>query len=66
VVATPGRLWDFINQEFNPYLREELPLIDFLVIDEADRMVEQGHFKELDLILEFIYSRRKMLMGKGS
>lgn len=28
-----------------------LPLVRFLVLDEADRMVESGHFKELDSLL---------------
>jgi hypothetical protein len=28
------------------------------VLDEADRMIEGGHFKELNYILDFIYSNR--------
>jgi ATP-dependent RNA helicase DDX24/MAK5 len=47
VIATPGRLWEFMHELSNEYLTSELPLIDFLVIDEADRMIEVGHFKEL-------------------
>jgi len=35
-----------------------LPLIDVLVLDEADRMIEDGHFKELKYILDFIYTKR--------
>lgn len=58
VVATPGRLWEFISSLENEYLCAELPLIDFLVIDEADRMIEVGHFKELHNILGFVYARR--------
>ena len=27
----------------------------FLCIDEADRLVEFGHFREMDRIFEFIY-----------
>jgi superfamily II DNA/RNA helicase len=27
-----------------------------LILDEADKMVEMGQFKELDKILDFIYS----------
>ena len=30
----------------------------YLVIDEADRMVEQGHFQELSSILELIHRKR--------
>lgn len=29
----------------------KMPDIRFLVIDEADRMVEKGHFEELEKIL---------------
>ncbi|EGD78518.1 hypothetical protein PTSG_12845 [Salpingoeca rosetta] len=49
IVGTPGRLWDLIaagNDAFH-----DLRRLRFLVIDEADRMVEQGHFKELENIL---------------
>ena len=36
----------------------ELPLIDVLVLDEADRMIEDGHFKEMKLLLDFVYTKR--------
>ena len=55
IIATPGRLWEFIHETKHPYLLE-LPKIEVLVIDEADRMVEAGHFRELDSLLNFIYS----------
>jgi superfamily II DNA/RNA helicase len=42
----------------NTYLQSELPLIDVLVLDEADRMIEDGHFKELGFILNYIYTKR--------
>ncbi len=42
----------------NPYLVGELPMIDVLVLDEADRMIEDGHFKELKFLLDFIYTKR--------
>ena len=35
-----------------------LPMIDVLILDEADRMIEDGHFKELKLLLDFIYTKR--------
>ena len=41
-----------------PFLVEGLPLIDTLVLDEADRMVADGHFKELNFILKYIYEKR--------
>jgi hypothetical protein len=33
-------------------------MIDVLVLDEADRMVQDGHFKEMHKILEYIYTKR--------
>jgi len=52
VVATPGRLWDLV-QEGNPHLMG-LSKIRYLAIDETDRMVEKGHFEELQKILEMV------------
>ncbi|KOB70342.1 Uncharacterized protein OBRU01_15386 [Operophtera brumata] len=50
VVATPGRLWELINQG-QPHL-QQLDTVKFLAIDETDRMVERGHFEELTPLLE--------------
>lgn len=49
VVATPGRLWEVI-QESNSLLGR-LKLIRFLVVDEADRLLSEGHFQEVEEIL---------------
>jgi ATP-dependent RNA helicase DDX24/MAK5 len=56
IIATPGRLWELVNDRMNEYLREMLPLIDVLVLDEADRMIEDGHFKEMNLLLDYVYT----------
>jgi len=58
VIATPGRLWEFIDDLQEPYLLNGLPMIDVLVLDEADRMIADGHFKELKFILNHIYTKR--------
>eukprot|EP00347_Sterkiella_histriomuscorum_P007788 403347561 len=58
VIATPGRLWELLNERMNPYLQSALPMIDVLVLDEADRMIEDGHFKEMKYILDYVYSKR--------
>ena len=42
----------------DPFLLNSLPMIDVAVLDEADRMVADGHFKELKYILEHIYLKR--------
>lgn len=58
IVATPGRLWELLNERMNPYLQSELPMLDVLVLDEADRMIEDGHFKEMKLLIDYIYQKR--------
>ena len=52
VVATPGRLWDMIKHDDALALR--VRRTRFLVIDEADRMIEAGHFAEMDLLLQMV------------
>ena len=43
VVATPGRLWELLR-DGEPHLAT-LASLRFLVLDEADRMVQAGHFQ---------------------
>ena len=49
IVATPGRLWEMMegDLEFSKRLQD----ISFLVLDEADRLLSEGHFKEVAEIL---------------
>ncbi|KAI8433070.1 hypothetical protein MSG28_013928 [Choristoneura fumiferana] len=54
VVATPGRLWELVAQG-TPHL-QQLPTVKFLAIDETDRMIERGHFEELNPLLERLNS----------
>ncbi|KAK7501083.1 hypothetical protein BaRGS_00007568 [Batillaria attramentaria] len=54
VVATPGRLWELI-EEGEDHLTK-ISQVRQLVMDEADRMIEKGHFEELTKILSFINS----------
>ena len=44
IVATPGRFYQLIQE--SPFL-QNLSHLRFLIIDEADRMVEDGHYKEV-------------------
>uniref|UniRef100_A0A914ZNG2 ATP-dependent RNA helicase n=2 Tax=Parascaris univalens TaxID=6257 RepID=A0A914ZNG2_PARUN len=56
VVATPGRFWSLAgNAPQGSYLSDWQKLL-CLVVDETDRMVEKGHFEELEFILEAIKS----------
>ncbi|XP_054720063.1 ATP-dependent RNA helicase DDX24-like isoform X1 [Uloborus diversus] len=52
VVATPGRLWELI-EEGEDHVKN-VASVKYLVIDEADRMLEKGHFAELMQILGLI------------
>jgi ATP-dependent RNA helicase DDX24/MAK5 len=56
VVATPGRLWEVMNDsstnEDVDALVDKLKHVKFLVVDEADRLLSEGHFKEMENILE--------------
>ncbi|WWD09175.1 hypothetical protein V865_007297 [Kwoniella europaea PYCC6329] len=49
LVATPGRLWDLIKAD--DQLASGIRTLRILVIDEADRMIENGHFAELENIV---------------
>ncbi|EMD88621.1 hypothetical protein COCC4DRAFT_136993 [Bipolaris maydis ATCC 48331] len=52
VVGTPGRLWEVISS--GQGLLAKFKQIKFLVVDEADRLLSQGHFKEMDDILKVL------------
>lgn len=56
VVATPGRLLDLIGQKVL-----KLNDIKFLVLDEADKILDLGFAAELDLVLAEISSKRQNL-----
>ncbi|KAI2626909.1 DEAD-domain-containing protein [Hypomontagnella submonticulosa] len=44
VVGTPGRLWEVLSS--SPELTDSFKRIQYLVVDEADRLLTEGHFKE--------------------
>ena len=52
VVATPGRLWEVMSEGAgsSTWLRKTR----FLVIDEADRLLSEGHFAEFEEILNVL------------
>ncbi|CAM6024096.1 unnamed protein product [Sphagnum balticum] len=59
VVGTPGRLWELMSGGESHLL--ELSLLSFFVLDEADRMVEKGHFQELQSIIDMLPSTNHKL-----
>ncbi|XP_005390422.1 PREDICTED: ATP-dependent RNA helicase DDX24 [Chinchilla lanigera] len=52
VIATPGRLWELVKEKQSHL--SNLRQLRCLVVDEADRMVEKGHFAELSQLLEML------------
>lgn len=49
VVATPGRLLDMLN-DYNTLLDE----VSYLVLDEADRMLDMGFEPQIKSIMKFL------------
>lgn len=49
IIGTPGRLWEVMSSSIE--LTESMKQIKFLVIDEADRLLTEGHFKEAEEII---------------
>ncbi|EFR04867.1 ATP-dependent RNA helicase MAK5 [Nannizzia gypsea CBS 118893] len=56
IVGTPGRLWDMVSS--TPKILTKLRLIKFLVVDEADRLLSEGHFKEVGELLSALDKAR--------
>ncbi|GAA0150835.1 RNA helicase [Lithospermum erythrorhizon] len=52
VVGTPGRLWELMSGGEIHFV--ELHSLSFFVLDEADRMIESGHFRELQSIIDML------------
>lgn len=50
VVGTPGRLWEVMSESND--LVERMKKIEVLVVDEADRLLSEGHFQEVEDILD--------------
>ena len=57
VVATPGRLVDLLNDG-----AVDLSTIDYLVLDEADRMLEKGFEEDIKNIIGCTNKQRQTLM----
>ena len=57
IVATPGRLLEHIQA-----CNLSLSNVDFLVLDEADRMLDMGFISDIQKILQAINSKRQNLL----
>lgn len=58
VIATPGRFIDHVRNSPN----FQVDSVEILVVDEADRMLEEGFQKELTEILQLIPAKRQTLL----
>jgi ATP-dependent RNA helicase RhlE len=57
VIATPGRLLDLIGRRHGDFSR-----LEFLVLDEADRMLDMGFLPQIRRVVKILPSRRQTLM----
>ena len=57
LVATPGRLLDLMNQR-----HVNLQHVEFLVLDEADRMLDMGFIRDVKTIVAKIVAQRQTLL----
>lgn len=58
IIATPGRLRDHLLRPSPPNLQ----LIKFLVLDEADRLLDVSFAKDLSFILDLMPAKRQTLL----
>src|SRR5207302_2398100 len=61
VVATPGRLIDLMDQRV-----ADLSGVEFLVLDEADRMLDMGFLPPIRRIVKALPRKRQTLMFSAS
>jgi ATP-dependent RNA helicase RhlE len=57
VIATPGRLLDLVNQR-----ALDLSSVEFLVLDEADRMLDMGFIHDIKKVLALLPKQRQNLL----
>jgi ATP-dependent RNA helicase RhlE len=56
LIATPGRIQDLVHKS-----HINLKKIDFLVLDEADHMLNKGFYQDIQHLLQFLPRRRQTL-----
>jgi len=57
VIATPGRLLDHVGQK-----TLDLSQVEFLILDEADRMLDMGFIHDIKKILDILPKHRQNLL----
>ncbi|MBK0382398.1 DEAD/DEAH box helicase [Pedobacter sp. SD-b] len=56
LIATPGRIQDLVHKG-----HLNLKKIDFLVLDEADHMLNKGFYQDIQHLIQFLPKRRQTL-----
>jgi ATP-dependent RNA helicase RhlE len=56
LVATPGRMFDFIKQK-----HLKITKVKTLILDEADKMLEKGFLKDIQDVLKFLPKKHQTL-----
>lgn len=55
IIATPGRLYDMVDADEVQHInRQSIASIRTLVVDEADRMMQKGHFAEMIKLIDIV------------
>jgi ATP-dependent RNA helicase DeaD len=57
IIATPGRLLDLLSRR-----AVQLESVNFLVFDEADRMLDMGFIKDIERILHHLPAKRQTML----
>lgn len=56
LICTPGRLWDLVEKNEGCYLGHSISSrLHYVVLDEADKLLQSGRFEQLKSLLERIH-----------
>ncbi|KAK0418563.1 hypothetical protein QR680_013643 [Steinernema hermaphroditum] len=55
IVATPGRFWKLVSEALEGDYLANFSGVECVVVDETDRMIEKGHFEEVEQLLDHIH-----------
>ncbi len=58
IIATPGRLIDLLKQKV-----VNMKLLKYLVVDEADKLLDMGFVNDINLILKYLPNRQTLLFS---